>query len=106
MKTMLLASIALVATMLPALAGTKELPPCDKPEVERTFMRATSQSSVTVSVVLNTGNVRSPDPTEVRFCRYEVLTNRGAMAEVIFEMRWTSETDERYLMQIKGARYL
>jgi hypothetical protein len=106
MKTMLLASLALVAAMLPAHAGTRTMFDCDEASVEETFRRVTGQGDVTISNILKIENVRSPDPTEVRLCRAEVLTNRGAMAEVIYELRWTSSAEGRYMLSIKGARWL
>jgi hypothetical protein len=88
--------------MLPAQAGTKPLPECDDSGVEATLRRVAPH----IITVIETKNIRSTDPTESRFCRTEALVSNGRMLEAIYELRWTSETDNRYWLQIKGGRFL
>jgi hypothetical protein len=99
MKTLLITT-ALILAASPAFAGSRVMLDCDDAGVEKTLLRVTKAEAV-----LATANVRSNDPTEVRYCRSEVLTSNGRMAEVVYELRWTSETDNRFWLQIKAGHW-
>jgi hypothetical protein len=107
MKSLVVAATCLLASVAQVQAGSKVLPECDNPNVEETLLRVSRNSGYTsINTVIQTSNIRSNDPTESRFCRSEVLTYGGRMLEFIYELRWTSETDGRYWLQMKGRRYL
>jgi hypothetical protein len=109
MKTLMIGAVAALLIASPAVvhAGTKTLPDCDAKWVEETLNRVSRQNgSLTIQKVIETKNIRSDDPTESRYCRSAVLTANGRMAEYVYELRWTSETDNRFWLQMKGSRYL
>jgi hypothetical protein len=97
----LLTVAALAATLAtPAYAGSKEMFNCDEEHVEKTLRRVAPY----ITEVLEITDARSKDPTEVRLCKAEVVNAYGRMLVVVFELRWTSETDGRYWLQIRGGR--
>ena len=106
MKSVMLATACLLAIVPHVQAGTKTLPECDSQQVENTFTRVAHVGNSTIATVIQTTNVKSNDPTESRFCRSEALTTSGRMYEFIYELRWTSETDNRFWLQVKGGRAL
>ena len=101
MKRLMLTAAALSLLVTAAHAGSKELPDCDVGHVERTLKRVSNAITI-----VETRNISSDDPTELRFCKSEILTSTGQLAEVIYELRWTSESEGRYWLQIKGGRML
>ena len=79
----------------------KELPVCDADDVQETLKRVTH-----LTTVVETKNIKSDNLTESRFCKAEIVAANGSMIEVVYELRWTSQTEGRFWLQIKGARYL
>jgi hypothetical protein len=106
MKSLMLAAACLLAIVPQVQAGTKTLPECDGQGAEETLIRVARLGYATITTVIQTSNIKSNNPTESRFCRSEALTTSGGMVEFVYELRWTSETDNRFWLQVKGGRYL
>jgi hypothetical protein len=98
-KLLLAGIVAMVPVM--AHAGTKELPNCDSDQVQETLIRVTR-----VRTIVDTRNITTSNPTESRFCKSEILTSNGLLAEAVYELRWTSEAEGRFWLQIQGGRIL
>jgi hypothetical protein len=98
MKKLLI--IGIVAA-IPAVAHAREMFDCDDPGVRETLIRVTKAQAV-----IETANIPSDDTENARLCRSEVLLDNGQMAEIIYEIRWASETEGRFWLQVKGGRSL
>jgi hypothetical protein len=78
---------------------------CKDSTVEETLMRAARWGgSVTIVKVINTTEIRSKNVSEARWCRSEALLSNGLLSEWIYELTWTSKTERRFWLQVKGAQ--
>jgi hypothetical protein len=103
MKKILSAALVSVVLLSQAQAGSKELPNCESSSVETALTRIYRWGgSATITKVLNTEAVKSKDPTESRWCMSQVFLSSGRITVTIYELRWTSETDNRFWLQVKG----
>jgi len=96
----LIVATAAALALLTTTAFAKPLPDCDSEQVERTLLRVTEATTV-----IESKNVRSTDPDNLRFCKAEILMN-NRLWEVVFELTWTSETEGRFWLKSRGGRLL
>jgi hypothetical protein len=100
MKVKKLLLIGIIA-IVPAVAHAREMFDCDDPQVRETLLRVTHAQTI-----VETNNIPSDDLNNFRFCKSEVLEANGRLAELIYEVRWTSASEGRFYLQIKGGRFL
>jgi hypothetical protein len=100
MKKLLLATVFAATSFTIVHAGTKELEDCDSKGVQDTLKRVTHSR-----VILDTQEVPSDNLTEERWCRSHIIGESGVFREVIYNLRWTSETEGRYWLQVQASRW-
>jgi hypothetical protein len=85
-----------------ANAGTRELYDCSAGNVEKVLTEAARWGGSMIVKVLDTANVKSRDVTEERWCMSHVLWSNGRIGNIVYNLKWTSETDGRFWLQVKG----
>lgn len=95
-----LATMPLIQDNVAQHAGAKELPDCDDSRVRETLTRVTH-----LTTIVETKTIRTNDPTKSRFCKSEILASNGRLAEIVYELRWVSESEGRFWLQTQGGRY-
>lgn len=89
----------------PKAGAVGEIANCKDSTVEEALTRiARWNGSTTIIKVTNTTEIPSKNVSEARWCRSEALLSNGLMSEWIYELTWTSKTEGRFWLQVKGTQ--